>query len=195
MYFKLFQILADYLMIIIFFPIIIFLFLLISFFQVFFYGKNIFYFQDRLGQNKKKFKIIKFKTIILKNDVEISNFFSKFLRRSSLDEIPQIFNILKREMSFVGPRPYPLNIDLYHNSLKNINVDKRFETLPGITGLSQINYSGSERKLSEKILLDIEYVNKLSIKLYCKIVFKTFIVLLIRYRINKSGKSLKSILK
>ena len=76
-----------------------------------------------------------------------------------------------------------------------IDVDIRFSVLPGITGLTQVEYNGKDRTLSEKILIDLKYVENLSIKIYCKILLKTFIVLIKRYKKNKSGKSFKSILK
>lgn len=160
--------------------------------QIYYNGFSIFFIQERYGLYKKKFKIIKFKTINFKKNKEIINPFSKFLRRSSLDELPQIFNVLKRDMSIVGPRPYPINTNFNHKSLKNINVDLRFSVLPGITGLSQIQYIGKERTLLEKIGYDLIYVENISIKIYCIIVLKTFVVIIKRYKKNKSGKSLQS---
>lgn len=192
MFFKFYQLILDYFIVIIFLPIFIIIFLLIFFLQIYYNGFNIFFIQERYGLNKKKFKILKFKTISFKNNKEIINPFSKFLRRSSLDELPQILNVIKRDMSIVGPRPYPPDTDFGHKSLRDINIDLRFSTLPGITGLSQVNYNGKERTLFEKISYDLIYVENLSIKIYCVIVLKTFIVLIKRYKKNKSGKSFKS---
>tara|TARA_B100000927_G_C16451270_1_gene463927 strand:+ start:120 stop:524 length:405 start_codon:yes stop_codon:yes gene_type:complete len=111
-----------------------------------------------------------------------------FLRRSSIDEIPQFINIIKRDMSLVGPRPLPLNLDLSNIPEKFIKI--RSSVLPGITGLSQINFTGKQRSLTDKVDLDIKYIKQQSFLKYFKVVILTFYILFLRYIKNINGKSL-----
>ena len=155
----------------------------------------------RSGVDNEEFLCYKFRSMSQNDNADIKQAkkgdaritkIGAFLRKSSLDEFPQFLNVFMGDMSIVGPRPYPLDTDFGHKSLRDINIDLRFSTLPGITGLSQVNYNGKERTLFEKISYDLIYVENLSIKIYCIIVLKTFIILIKRYKKNKSGKSFKS---
>lgn len=135
-----------------------------------------FFTQLRPGKNEKLFKVIKFKTMtdkrnslgeLLEDNLRLTQF-GKFLRKTSLDEIPQLINVLKGDMSIVGPRPLLVEfLDYYtEEELQRHNVK------PGITGLAQI----SGRNLlsdDEKFQLDIDYVNRLSFWLDVAIVLKT----------------------
>lgn len=128
---------------------------------------TIFFFQDRMGKDGKLFKIIKFRTMIenaenmgsgldnYADDYRVTKI-GKFLRNTSLDEIPQLFNILKGEMSIIGPRP-----PVFKTFEDYPNIDKkylvRFDVKPGITGLAQIN-GRNELSWDEKIIYDKEYV-------------------------------------
>lgn len=127
---------------------------------------NPLFFQERLGRNLKTFYIIKFRT--LSTEFSKPSTFYNYIRLTGLDELPQFINILKGEMSLVGPRPiYPEYLDLmYGQELK------RFEVLPGITGLAQVlgrNYLSWEEKFSRDIL----FVSNYSLRLYFKILMLT----------------------
>ena len=110
--------------------------------------------------------------------------FGKILRKTSLDELPQFINVLKKDMSIVGPRPLPHTIE--KKIKKSIKI-KRRKILPGITGMSQINYTGKNRKLSEKVKLDMYLINNYTIYNYFKILLKTPIALTVRFLKNKSS--------
>lgn len=139
--------------------------------------------QKRIGKNEKEFIIYKFRTMVknaekkgtkyrvTKNDERITKV-GDFLRKTSLDELPQLFNVLLGDMSLVGPRP---TLDFIINEY-NEYQKKRLEVKPGMTGLAQIN---GRQSLSweEKIEYDIKYVENQSIWLDIKIIFKTFFVL------------------
>jgi undecaprenyl phosphate N,N'-diacetylbacillosamine 1-phosphate transferase len=152
----------------------IFIFLTISLF--FYYKGSPFFFQTRPGKNEKFFKIIKFKTMNDKKDLKgqpLADEFrltkvGKFLRKSSLDEIPQLINILLGNMSFVGPRPLLVKYLPYYT-----NTEKRRHSVkPGITGLAQI----SGRNLlnwDHRLEKDIVYVNNISFMLDLTIIIKT----------------------
>ncbi|MBJ13701.1 MAG: hypothetical protein CMG62_11610 [Candidatus Marinimicrobia bacterium] len=188
MYFNIFQRIFDLFIIFLFSPIILILFILIFFILFFVNSGSILFYQYRVGKNNIKFKIIKFKT--LKKDIYGKQYitkFGKFLRRTSLDELPQIINIINNEMSIVGPRPLPPKN--YIEIFKDI-FDKRSLVLPGLTGYSQINYKGKDRTLEEKLKLDLYFVNNKSIKLYFYIILITFKVIIIRFFRNTSGKTL-----
>ena len=149
-------------------------------------GAPIIFKQIRVGYNGKKFIIFKFRTmnnIIAKNEKLRLTHLGKFLRKTSLDELPQFVNVLKKDMSIVGPRPLPKVIE---NKIKYSQKTKRRQILPGITGMSQINFTGKKRKLSEKINLDIQFVNNYTFSNYLQIILKTPIVLIIRIFKNKS---------
>ncbi|MDA9733435.1 sugar transferase [Candidatus Pelagibacter sp.] len=168
---------------IIFLPIILILSILIYIFD----GLPIFYRSKRVGKNLKLFNIYKFRTMKNNSKKEEITFLGKILRRTSLDEIPQLLNILKGEMSLVGPRPLPKEI------INKIVIKKRViraSIKPGITGYTQIKYSGKKRTLSEKVDLDIFYINKKNIWFYLNILFFTPLVLIKRFFYNKSGNSL-----
>ena len=117
------------------------------------------------GFLNKEFIFYKFRTMTNNKDVskeKITNL-GRFLRRSSIDELPQLFNIMFGLMNFVGPRPLP------KESYKTEKMKKykllRLSIKPGLTGLSQINTLGKPRDLDDKLKYDIEYINKKNIYL------------------------------
>jgi len=137
---------------------------------------KIFFLQNRTGYNGTVFKIIKFKTMNdktnsereLLSDGERLTVFGRFLRISSLDELPTLWNVLVGQMSLVGPRPLLVKyLDRY-----NDNQLRRLEVKPGLTGWAQINGRNSI-SWEEKFQYDVWYVDNRSIKLDLIIIFKT----------------------
>ena len=135
-----------------------------------------FFFQERPGFKHSAFKIIKFRTMNDKKDakgnllpdVERITRVGKFMRKSSLDELPQLINVLKGDMSIVGPRPLLFKyVPLYSEE-----QDRRHDVKPGITGLAQINGRNSI-SWTEKFKFDIDYVDNLSFALDLKILWLT----------------------
>ena len=139
-------------------------------------GAGIFFLQERPGKNGKSFKVIKFKSMTnetdsngnLLPDVERLTRVGLFIRSTSLDEIPQLLNILRGDMSLIGPRPLLLEwLPLYDEQ-----SFRRHEVRPGITGWAQI-HGRNELKYSEKFVLDVWYVDHLSFLLDLKILLLT----------------------
>ena len=174
-------------------PIVISLILLISVINKIFYPYNdIFFIQKRVGKDSSYFYLYKFRTMKSKNNVENNwtkkkderiTIFGQFLRRTRLDEIPQFYNILKNEMSLIGPRPE--QVHLVHELIKKYgsNFSKRHNVLPGITGFAQVNYGyvGDFDAWEKKLDYDLYYVDNINFILDVKIFFKTFIILLKMY--------------
>ena len=140
----------------------------------------IFFKQKRIGKNKKIFKIYKFRTMridtphdtpthMLENPEQYITKIGKFLRKTSLDELPQIFNILFGKMSIVGPRPALWNQDDLVKERDKYGVNS---LRPGLTGWAQVN-GRDELPISEKAALDGEYVRRQSFFFDVKIFFKT----------------------
>ena len=146
-------------------------------------GFGVFFFQPRVGKNNKIFKIIKFKTMrderdsngnLLPDDLRVS-YLGKGLRNFSLDEIPQLINILKGEMSFIGPRPLLQKyLPLYSREQL-----KRHLLRPGITGWAQVN-GRNNISWTKKFELDVYYVVNSSFVLDIKILFLTLVKVLRR---------------
>ena len=142
-----------------------------------------FFFQIRPGKHEKLFNIIKFKTMTDAKDVH-GNLLpdnqrltrvGSFVRKNSLDEIPQLFNVLKGEMSLIGPRPLlPEYLPLYNDIQK-----KRHQVCPGITGWAQVNGRNSI-DWEEKFILDVYYVNNFSFAMDLKVLFLTIKKVLLR---------------
>lgn len=140
-------------------------------------GSPVFFAQERPGKNGKIFKIYKFRTMsderdskgeLLPDEQRLKGF-GKFVRKSSLDELPQLFNVLKGEMSFIGPRPLLVEyLPLYSKEQA-----RRHEVSPGITGWAQVN-GRNAISWEEKFKLDVWYVDNLSFLLDCKIFYMTF---------------------
>ena len=139
------------------------------------------YWSDRVGRNNLIFKMPKFRSMIIETptlathllkepDTYLSTIGS-FLRRSSLDELPQLFSILKGDMTFVGPRPALFNQNNLINLRTKNGVDK---LLPGITGWAQVN-GRDKLSIPDKVLLDIEYLKHQSILFDIKILWMTFL--------------------
>lgn len=151
--------------------------LLIITFGLFIANRGIpFFIQSRPGKKGKLFNIIKFKTmndnkdhqgILLKDEIRLTKV-GKFVRKISLDEIPQLINVLKGEMSFIGPRPLlPEYLSLYNDEQK-----QRHNVKPGITGWAQVN-GRNAISWQQKFNYDIYYVNNLSFLLDIKIIYLT----------------------
>ncbi len=153
-----------------------------------FLGRPIFFTQKRPGLRNKTFKIIKFRTMKIPSDSEIEDSqritnLGKFLRSYSLDEIPEFFNVLKGNMSLVGPRPLLEEyLELYSKEQL-----KRHDVLPGITGWAQIN-GRNNISWEEKLELDIWYVENKSTFLDLKIIFLTFWKVLTKKDTSPSNK-------
>lgn len=151
-----------------------------------------FFFQKRPGLNEKLFKIIKFKTM---NDKKDQNGFflsdneritrvGAFVRKTSLDEIPQLINVLKGDMSIVGPRPLlPEYLSLYNDFQK-----KRHNVRPGITGWAQVN-GRNAISWTKKFDLDVWYVENISFLTDLKIFLKTFKKVIKKEGISQEGKA------
>ena len=148
-----------------------------------------FFLQERVGKDNKIFKMIKFRTMKnstdkngnLLSDNERVTKFGSFLRSFSLDELPELINILKGNMSLVGPRA----LLVQYLGLYNDEQIRRHEVLPGLTGWAQINGRNSIT-WSEKFKLDVWYVDNWSLWLDIKIFFLTFWKVLKREGINQS---------
>lgn len=149
-----------------------------------------FFLQKRPGLNAEIFKVIKFKTMTDKKD-EKGNLLpdskrltslGKFIRKTSLDELPQLFNVLKGDMSLIGPRPLlPEYLSLYNN-----NQQKRHNVKPGITGWAQVN-GRNAISWTKKFEYDLWYVNNISFLLDFKIILKTILKVVKREDINAIG--------
>lgn len=152
-------------------------------------GTPAFFLQERVGKNNKVFKMIKFRTMKdardkegnLLSDNERVTKFGSFLRSFSLDELPELINILKGDMSLVGPRALLVQYLEYYND----EQIRRHEVLPGLTGWAQINGRNSIT-WKEKFELDVWYVDNWSIWLDIKIFFLTFWKVIKREGINQS---------
>ena len=169
------------------------LFLLISVILKFSGEGEIFYSQARVGKEKRPFKILKFATMLkkspnmgsgtitLKNDPRILPF-GKFLRKTKINELPQLINILKGEMSLIGPRP----LLIQYLPRYSPEQSKRHNVKPGITGWAQVN-GRNAISWEQKFKLDIEYVEKQSFALDLKILWMTFLNVLQRKDVSADG--------
>lgn len=134
----------------------------------------VFFKQVRSGKNNKLFYMYKFRSMAANNDVlnfkeaDKTTRVGKFIRKTSLDEIPQLINILKGEMSFIGPRPWIPEYSKYFTKEQK----HRLDVLPGITGLAQCE-GRNGISIYEKIDFDIKYVNEISLRMDFYIIFKT----------------------
>lgn len=146
----------------------------------------ILYWSDRVGRNNQTFRMPKFRTMsvetpavathLLTNPNQYLTPIGSFLRKSSLDELPQLWSIIRGDMSFVGPRPALFNQYDLIALRTQYEVDK---VLPGLTGWAQIN-GRDELPISEKVKLDVEYLRKQSFWFDMKIIFLTFVKVLKR---------------
>lgn len=153
-------------------------------------GSPVIFKQQRPGLNEKIFKLYKFRTMTDKKD-ENGNLlpdeerltkFGKFLRSTSLDELPELINILKGDMSIVGPRPLLVEYLEYYTEKEKHRHDVR----PGLTGLAQVN-GRNYVKWEEKFAMDLEYIEKLSFKNDVSILVKTVLIVLKRNNIETAS--------
>lgn len=147
--------------------------------------------QHRYGLNRVPFRVYKLRTMtvaengsdfrqVVHGDPRITRV-GAFLRKTSIDELPQIFNVLLGDMSLVGPRPHATAMDDEY-ALKIPNYDRRFEVLPGITGLAQVRghrgVTDTLEKMQTRIDSDLEYVGRQRFLLDVGIIFRTLLVVL-----------------
>lgn len=152
-------------------------------------GGPVFFVQTRVGYRDRLFKLIKFRTMVPSRIIGPSGDLSRvtrlgsFLRRTSLDELPSIYCILKGELSFVGPRP--LLVD--YLPLYTKNQRRRHSVRPGITGLAQVSGRNSI-DWKTRFKLDIQYVDNINIALDLYIFAKTLVTIFLYNRINHDGR-------
>ncbi|WP_406857167.1 exopolysaccharide biosynthesis polyprenyl glycosylphosphotransferase [Alsobacter sp. KACC 23698] len=147
--------------------------------------------QNRLGRRNRPFRIYKFRTMHVqddgpvvvqatRNDPRVTRL-GRLLRKSSLDELPQLFNVIRGEMSLVGPRPHAVAHDQFYDMVIP-DYSKRRLVTPGLTGWAQVNGARGEtpsvESMAERVQLDLWYVRNCSLALDCKILLKTFVEVL-----------------
>ncbi|WP_222983927.1 sugar transferase [Flagellimonas meishanensis] len=168
------------------------IFVLIWFLLLFVNNGKPFFQQPRPGRDEKIFNILKFKTMtdkkdekgnLLPDELRVTKF-GTFLRKSSLDEIPQLLSIIKGDMSLVGPRPLRVRYLPYYTKAEQI----RHTVRPGITGLAQIS-GRNNLDWDTRLQKDIEYVQNLSFALDIKIIFKTALKVLTRKDVALDAES------
>lgn len=155
-------------------------------------GAGAFFFQERPGKNSKIFKVVKFKTMTderdangkLLPDAQRLTKVGRFVRSTSIDELPQLWNVFKGDMSLIGPRPLMVK----YLPLYSPTQARRHEVRPGITGWAQIN-GRNNITWTKKFEMDVWYVDNLSFLLDCKIVLTTVKKVIVRSDISKEGEA------
>jgi len=150
----------------------------------------VFFSQSRTGKNGRVFKILKFRTMTAQSGAEVKQAtqndmrvtrVGRILRKTSIDELPQLINVLKGDMALVGPRPHAIQHDNYYSTVV-ANYKKRFAVRPGLTGWAQVNSLRGEtetvEKMQKRVDCDLEYINHMSYRLDILIIFMTPMVLL-----------------
>ena len=170
------MILAVLLLMLLFFPILI-----ISLLVYFSSGRPVLYWSDRIGKERLIFSMPKFRTMLTNTPETATHMLDdpdvfltpigRLLRKTSLDELPQIWSIIVGDMNFVGPRPALFNQDDLIDLRIKKGVDK---LLPGITGWAQVN-GRDELSISDKVALDVEYMNRKSFCFDIRIIWMTFL--------------------
>ncbi len=153
-------------------------------------GSPVFFRQQRPGLRGKPFELVKFRTMTdctgpdgeLLPDADRLTRFGQFLRSSSLDELPELWNVLKGEMSLVGPRPLRMDYLPLYTPFQN----RRHEVRPGITGLAQVS-GRNALEWDDRFVLDVSYVDSCSLTLDIKILVKTLWKTVRREDISKEG--------
>ena len=170
-------------------PLLLLISAILLFINYIFNPGSLFFIQDRMGKNCKVFSAIKFRSMVPTNEItrkyndpiETNRIttLGKILRKTRIDELPQILNVLKGEMSLIGPRP-----DYYLHALEYIKIVKgyreRHDVRPGITGLSQIRlgYAEGLAETEKKVLTDNYYIQNISAIIELKIIIITIITIL-----------------
>ncbi len=159
-------------------------------------GAGVFYLQNRPGLNANIFKCIKFKTMtdekgadgrLLPDDQRLTKI-GRFIRALSLDELPQLINVLKGDMALIGPRPLlPIYLELF-----NKEQARRMEVRPGITGWAQVN-GRNHCKLSKKFEMDVWYVDHLTLWLDIKIIWMTVVNVIKREDVGSGNADMKEV--
>jgi lipopolysaccharide/colanic/teichoic acid biosynthesis glycosyltransferase len=192
MYKKFFKRFLDFSLSLIGFIILSPIFIIITVLLFFANGGKPFFFQSRPGRNEKIFKIIKFKTMNDKKDADRNllpdaerlTAVGSFVRKTSLDEIPQLLNVINGDMSLIGPRPLLVEyLTLYNEEQK-----RRHEVRSGITGWAQVN-GRNAISWQEKFRLDVWYVDNVSFALDIKIIYLTLLKVLKRDGINAENSA------
>jgi lipopolysaccharide/colanic/teichoic acid biosynthesis glycosyltransferase len=187
MYSKIVKPILDFLLAVIAFIILLPVFLLVTILLFIANQGKPFFIQRRPGKNCKVFSIIKFKTMNdkkdtngnLLSDAERLTAVGKFVRKTSLDEIPQLLNVIKGDMSLVGPRPLLTDYVQLYNKFQN----QRHNVKPGITGWAQVN-GRNAISWDKKFELDVFYIHNISFLLDLKILLLTVKKVLIREGIS-----------
>lgn len=171
------------------------LLVVIAFAVAIFLGRPVLFVQERPGMNGKPFRMYKFRTmmdayddkgVLLSDELRLTRF-GKLLRSTSLDELPELWNVLKGEMSLVGPRPLLMEyLPLYSKEQY-----RRHEVRPGVTGWAQVN-GRNAISWEDRFRLDVWYVDNCSLKLDIKILFLTVKKVLVRDGISGAGEATMS---
>ncbi len=154
-------------------------------------GSPVIFKQERPGRNERIFTIYKFRTMKegrgengeqLPDSVRLTEF-GRFLRSTSLDELPELWNIIRGDMAIVGPRPLAVEYLPYYNEVER----RRHEVRPGLTGLAQVN-GRNVTTWEQRFAYDVEYVDRISFALDMMIIFKTMMMAVKRSDIGERGK-------
>lgn len=183
---RILDVILSIIVLILLFPVLLVIAVLVKF-QM---GSPVLFCQKRPGKNKKNFKMYKFRSMIEKRDENGHllpdenrlTSFGKILRESSLDELPELLNVLKGEMSLVGPRPQLIRDMVFFTEEQM----KRQTVLPGITGLAQIN-GRNNISWEEKFEYDLKYLEEITFYKDMQILFRTILKVLYKENINTDG--------
>ena len=184
---RIFDLFFSFLLILFLSPVLLFISLLILFSM----GRPILFNQIRPGLNKDSFRMYKFRTMIQDNNLDDESRITKVggtLRKLSLDELPQLFNVFLGDMSLIGPRPLLEEYNDYYSDFEN----KRFLVKPGISGLAQVK-GRNQLSWDQKLKYDVEYAEKVNFFLDLKIFFLTIYVVLTSRGFKRSGETINLI--